>query len=284
MHGVGNTAEAQPAQAPRRVSYHRIVTEPADLDRSSPLPLWAQLLTALRDRIATGEFRDRFPTDQELVDTYGVSRHTVREAVRRIQAEGILDRRRGRGTFVRHEFEQPLGSIYSLFRSVEAAGVEQTSVVLAQDQRRDAEVAANLAVDAATDFFHLERLRLAGDLVLAIDRAWVPMRVAHPLLSADFTKTALYDELRSRCGVVPDSGNEHIRPVIPTDEERAELALSKHDAAFLIERHTRSNGDPLEWRETLVRGDRYQFVVEWAPTRGDSSPQIEAELTDRPQP
>ncbi len=253
------------------------MTSTHKLDRESPLPLWAQLLTDLRERIANGEFKDRFPTDQELVDEYDISRHTVREAVRRIQAEGILDRRRGRGTFVRDQFEQPLGSIYSLFRSVEETGVEQTSVVLAQDTRLDPDVAAKLGLDQRQEFFFLERLRLAGESVLALDRVWVPIEIGAPLLEADFTKTALYNELRDRCQVGPDSGRERIRPVVPTDEERAELGLSSEDAAFMIERETQAGGRPLEWRETLVRGDRYHFVVDWRPGRHDGLPQLEAD-------
>ena len=234
------------------------------LDRESPLPLWAQVLTHVRARIAAGEFRDRFPTDQELVDDYGVSRHTIREAVRRIQADGILDRRRGRGSFVKVGFEQPLGNIYSLFRSIEAGGVVQTSVVLTQDARQDPEVAERLDLPDDTEFFYLERLRLAADEALAIDRVWVPLNIAKPLVEADFTETALYNELRDRCGVSPESGSETIRAVIPTEAEREELGLEVGVAAFLIERRTLADGAPLEWRQTLVRGDHYRFVTNWA--------------------
>ena len=48
------------------------------------MPLWAQLEGALKHRLDAGEFDERFPTDIELVDEYGVSRHTVREAIRHL--------------------------------------------------------------------------------------------------------------------------------------------------------------------------------------------------------
>ncbi|HTQ92614.1 MAG TPA: GntR family transcriptional regulator, partial [Streptosporangiaceae bacterium] len=64
------------------------------VDRDSALPLWAQVLGDLRRRLARGEFRLRFPGDNELTEHYGVSRHTVREAVRRLQDEGVLVRGR----------------------------------------------------------------------------------------------------------------------------------------------------------------------------------------------
>ena len=93
-------------------------------------------------------------------------------------------------------------------------------------------------------------------------------------MDADFTKTALYNELRDRCGVFPEAGSERIWPVIPTDEEREELGISESDAAFMIERNTEVDGRPLEWRETLVRGDTYRFVVEWSPGRNDNTAQL----------
>ena len=60
------------------------------IDRSSPMPLWAQLLDALRERLDRGEYSEAFPTDIELTAEYGLSRHTVREAVRRLQDEGLV--------------------------------------------------------------------------------------------------------------------------------------------------------------------------------------------------
>lgn len=234
------------------------------LDRSSAMPLWAQLLRDLRARLADGEFSTRFPTDQELVEEYGVSRHTVREAVRRIQAEGILDRRRGRGTYVRTpNFEQPLGTLYSLFRSIEAAGMEQTSVVLCCESRAEPEIAEHLDVPADAELFYLERLRLAGEEPLAVDRAWLPLPLARPLLAADFARTALYDELATLCGVAPETGSEVIRPIIPEPGDREQLGLDAGQAAFLILRKTSARGKALEWRESVVRGDVYSFRVDW---------------------
>jgi GntR family transcriptional regulator len=250
------------------------------LDRSHALPLWAQLLGELRARLAAGEFNERFPTDQELVDEYGVSRHTVREAVRRIQAEGILDRRRGRGTYVKTpSFEQPLGTLYSLYQSLETAGIEQTSVVLARDVRTDAGAAAQLDLEVDTELFYLERLRLADGEPIALDRAWIPREVAGPLLEADFAHTALYDELSTRAGVHPETGTEQIRPVLPDEEERSQLGMDPDEAAFLILRKTFAGGNPLEWRESIVRGDRYSFRVEWGGSDGATPGLVPVEET-----
>ena len=235
------------------------------LDRSSPMPLWAQLETELRRRLEAGAFDDAFPTDLELTEAYQVSRHTVREAVRHLNKAGILRRERGRGTVVdRAEFEQSLGTLYSLYQSVEAAGILQTSEVLNIEVVTDSVAAAHLGVADETPLVFLARLRFAGGDPLAIDRAWLPKSIAEPILDVDWSHTALYDEL-TRCGApVPNQGWERLTPVVPTAADRQKLGLKSGTAAFFLERHGTRDGTPIEWRTTIVRGDRYRFVAEWS--------------------
>jgi GntR family transcriptional regulator len=250
------------------------------LDRAAPLPLWAQLAGELRRRLAAGHFQERFPTDRELTETYGVSRQTAREAVRRLGEQGLLERRRGQGTFVRpggagppasQRFEQPLGALYSLFRAIEAQGVEQRSVVRTLDVRSDSEVAERLHLPAATDLVYLERLRLAGNEPLALDRAWLPAAMAKPLLRADFTRTALYDELVRHCGIQLTGGEERLYPVVPDQRQRKVLRMRAGEAAFNVERLAWAGERLVEFRCSLVRGGRYQFVVEWSSGSGYST-------------
>ena len=231
------------------------------LDRHSPLPLWAQLEAALKQRLDAREFDERFPTDNELVEEYGVSRHTVREAIRHLNRSGILRRERGRGTVVnRSEFEQPLGTLYSLFRSVESSGALQRSMVIDLREEVDPAVAQRLELAADTPLLYLARLRYADDEPLAIDRAWLPMDVAAPLMSSDFEHTALYDELEAKCGIRPDAGWERIIPLLPPPEERSMLEMRRGEAALHLERLGTSRGRPIEWRTTTIRGDRYRYV------------------------
>jgi GntR family transcriptional regulator len=241
------------------------------VDRSSALPLWAQVLGDLRRRLAQGEFRTRFPGDEELRDSYGVSRHTVREAVRRLQAEGVVERGRGRGTFVTERvIEQPLGALYSLFRSVEEQGFVQRSIVRRLEIRRDEEAAKILGCAPEEPLVYLERLRLADDQPIVLDCSWLPAALARPLLEVDFTRTALYLELHARCGIRPDTGWERINPVLPGPEQRDLLGLPVRTPALAIERLASSQTTPVEWRHGLVRADRFSYVARWSAKDRDA--------------
>ena len=235
------------------------------LDRDSPMPLWAQLEAELQRRLEADEFAESFPTDLELTEAYEVSRHTVREAVRHLNKTGVLKRERGRGTVVnRSEFEQSLGTLYSLFQSVESTGVEQTSQILRLEVVVDTVAAAHLEMDEQAKLVLVERLRLAGGSPLAIDRAWLPHDIAAPLLEVDWTHTALYAELAHADAPVPNQGWERLTPIVPTPADRSRLGLRKTDAAFFLERLGCRDGRPIEWRTTIIRGDRYRFVSDWS--------------------
>ena len=242
----------------------------ARLDRRSPLPLWAQLRDDLRRRLEEGAFDEEFPGELALVEAYRVSRHTVRSALRELRAEGIVDAERGRRPrHAAHDLiTQPLGTLYSLFALVEVAGLAQTSIVRVRDVRADGVVADRLLLEASTPLFHLERLRLAGGEPLALDSVWLPADLAAPLLEADFTHTALYDELATRAGVRLAGGCEHIRAVVPSRAEQRLLELPRSVGVLAIDRLGYMGDRPVEWRRTLIRGDRFSLTADFSHRTG----------------
>jgi GntR family transcriptional regulator len=228
------------------------------------MPLWAQLQQELTRRLATGAFDQAFPTETELTQTYAVSRHTVREALRRLRETGVLDSARGRGTYVHREIEQPLGSLYSLFRSVTEHGMRPSSRVLALRRQRDPEAAAALGIASDAELVYLERVRLTDDEPLAHDRAWLPASLAEPLLAADFDHSGLYDELATRCGIRPTGGRERITAVTPPERTRELLRLPDRQPCLRVERTGMADDRVIEHRITLVRGDRYTVIADWS--------------------
>lgn len=245
------------------------------LDRSSPLPLWAQIVEDLRRRLLAGEFEQHFPTDEELTRHYDVSRQTGREAVRHLIHEGLVVRQRGRGSSVtKPVLEQPLHSLYSLATTVRASGIDEHSEVLAALRRRATpEVATALKLRTDDDVLYLERLRYAGGEPIAWDRSWLPAQRSAALLDADLTSGGLYELLATHCAVHITGGWERIQPVVPEASERKLLGLGPKVAAFSTERLVLAGETCVEWRRSLIRGDRYALVAQWpagAPARADT--------------
>lgn len=241
-----------------------------ELTRDSGTPLWQQLLADLRRRLDDGDFATALPGEFALAAEYSVSRHTVREALRRMREDGAVVA--GRGRVARPAgpvpIEQPLDEPYSLYVAVEAAGRTQRSVVRTFEVRADGVIAARLGLEESTPLVHLERLRLADAEPLAVDRVWLPEDLAAPLLDIDFSHTGLYPEYRRRCGIRVDGGDENIRAVLPGRGERELLGIDEGVAALSIERLGLSGGRPVEWRHTLVRGDRFSVTAHFSARTG----------------
>ena len=237
------------------------------LDRASGVPLWRQLHEDLLRRLGAGDFAAGFPGELDLQRDYAVSRHTVREALRRIREAGLVESGRGRSPKVRTTaIEQPLGGLYSLYRQVEELGLEQRSEVLALELAHDAGAAEHLGLEPDADLVHLERVRLADEEPLAHDEVWLPAPLASGLLEVDFTHAALYDELARVAGTRPSGGWERITAVTAGTEGARHLGIDPGAACFSIERVGQvERGTPVEYRRSLVRGDRYALLTSWTP-------------------
>ncbi|ANY06544.1 GntR family transcriptional regulator [Pseudonocardia sp. HH130630-07] len=243
---------------------------PAELHRRPGRLLWEQLLDDLRRRLDADAFTGGFPGEHALVEEYGVSRHTVRQAVKVLREEGRVVGTRGRPSRQAEpvEIAQKLGALYSLHESVRALGLDQRSVVRALDVRADGVIAARLGREESTPLVYLERLRLADGEPLALDRVWLPYELASPLLEIDFSTGGLYRCYAERCGVVLTGGEETVAPILPTPAEHRLLGGSPSAAAFSIRRLGTAKGRPVEWRHTLVRGDRFVLRADFAAREG----------------
>lgn len=235
------------------------------VDRDSPLPLWAQIEADLRVRLAANEFEAGVPPEGELATAYAVSRHTVREALRRLTASGLIHRQRGRGTAVApaESLEQRVGTFYSLAQTIEARGLSEHSVVTVRERATSAEAARQLSLRPGTPLVHIARVRHAGDEALALDDSWLPYSSARILLDREFEHGSLYQFLAENAGVRLSGGRERITAVTADAGTAAALDLPPDVALFRVDRLTYAGDQPIEWRVSLVRGDRFVFASDW---------------------
>ncbi|MGP5396506.1 GntR family transcriptional regulator [Arthrobacter rhombi] len=241
-------------------------------DRSGrKVPLWQSVQDQLQERIGRGEFADGFPGEMALADEYEVSRSTIRSALAPLRRAGLLSAQRGRQSSVVNVVdEQRFGPVYSLFAAVENAGMTQRSVVEIAELRRSATAAAHLGMDADADLVFISRTRYADRDVIAVDDTWLPADVAAPVLDADLSHTALYEVLRRECSITLSAGHETLHALAADAQQSRRLACPAGTAVFFIERLGLSGEQAVEWRETLIRGDRFTVTTSYpaAPATG----------------
>jgi GntR family transcriptional regulator len=144
----------------------------APLDRTSPLPLYAQIKQRLIGIILRWEQPDkRFFSDEQLCASFCVSRDTVRQALSELVREGLLTRSRGLGTFVSvRKLEEHFEPGMDFMRQWEANGTPiQSTLLLFERRPADEQVAASLQIDVGMQVLTIKRTRAAARVPVAID-------------------------------------------------------------------------------------------------------------------
>ena len=231
------------------------------------LPLYRRIESDLRDRIRAGELAPgaQVETELELMERYGVSRATVRQALGGLIALGTLEVRRGLGTYVAApRFEHTIGGFYSFSREIERHGLQPgTTVLELRTEPAPDDVAEALDVAPGTAMVSLRRLRLAGQDPLVVETSYLPARRFPGLETVDFSTVRLYDTLMHRYGCRPTRARETFEPVLLTADEAALLDQRRGEPALRVERTAFDQDDlPIEFCRSTVRGDRYRYSVE----------------------
>lgn len=147
------------------------------LDRSSPLPLYAQIKQRLIGLIVHWDQPDRrFYSDEQLCASFCVSRDTVRQALAELVQEGLLTRSRGLGTFVSvRKLEERFEPGMDFMRQWASNGTPIQSTLLVFERRAaDNQVAAALGLHAGALVLFIKRTRTAARVPVAIDHRYLP--------------------------------------------------------------------------------------------------------------
>ena len=234
---------------------------------STAMPLYHQIKEDLLESIKGGRLTpgDRVESEPELMDRYGVSRATVRQALGQLVAEGYLVIRRGLGTYVAEpKIRQGLLGMYSFSREIERLGMRPGTHVQALGvEPAGPSVAAALGIPQGDPVVALRRLRSADDESMMLETSWLPVRRFPGLVDRDLEHARLYDVLADEYGVRPSRAREEFEPVLLSSDDARLLGKHTGDPALLLERVAfDAEGRPIEFCRSIVRGDRCRYFVE----------------------
>lgn len=221
-------------------------------------PLYARIEQALRARIAEQGPGTLLPSEPALAAEFGVARMTARAAVNRLEADGLVERIPGRGTFVRHRPRpRPAGTLMSFHDQVRGWGQEPSSRVLEAGLRPA--TGEERAVLGAERVVAISRVRMADGVPLAVEHACFGPALAD-LLDVDLEGDSLHQALRRR-GLQPTLGSSTITAAAAGDDA-GWLAVSEHEpllveTRLIVDQHAA----PLEYTVSRYIGTRYALQV-----------------------
>lgn len=225
-------------------------------------PLHRQLSSELRAQILGRALAPgaHVPTEAELQERYGVSRSVVRQALAALEQEGLVERRRGRGTTVRErgEVHRLVQRVPGLSTQVEDGGVHVSTQVLELGSEPASEATAVLGSGRV---LRMRRLRSAGGEPLAVIETWLPEEFGD-LTAEELTDASLHATVRRRFGTQIVAGKRQVRAV-GADTETAEVLQVPVGAPVLLLEGTSTDeaARPVEVFRTWHRADRVVFDI-----------------------
>jgi GntR family transcriptional regulator len=229
----------------------------------APEPLHEEVYRRLARDIASGRLFPgaRLPAERAIGAALGVSRATVRRALERLAADGLVEASNGRRRVAGStRLAEPPNVLMSFTELGAARGLAATSLVLGATIRAASlEEADRFGIAPGADLYELERVRKLDGISVALDRARVPLALAPALPETDFSTASLYDGLERAGWVV-------VLADYTTEARTADPHQAKHlgmaPGSPLLVAQTAgysADGRLVELTETAYRGDRYRF-------------------------
>ncbi|WP_336669910.1 GntR family transcriptional regulator [Tsukamurella sp. USMM236] len=227
-----------------------------------PIPKHEQLRALLEQRCTDGlEPGSALPSERQLCEEYGVSRITVREALRQLVAEGTLVRIRGKGTFVADRPARSRLHLASFHEDMRRLGRNPSTVVLQTELRvPPPSTTSALQIRAADKAYHVKRLRLADGVPISVDDAWYPQAIAPGLDAHDLTQS-IYTLLRTEYGQAIDRAEQSIGAISSDGELARVLGIAPGTPILAFDRVAFAAGTRVEHSYSWYRSDRYQVQM-----------------------
>lgn len=231
------------------------------------LPLYVQIAEGLIDRIESGELApgDRLPPERILSSSLGVTRVTLRQALQLVEAEGLLERRQGAGTFIAApKIERTTTRLTPFTLGMKRSGLIPGARVV-QFERKPAKIstARRLKLPLSSELYYCHRLRLINQEPIMVEKFYLPASSFPDLDAAVLEDASVFEILEQGYGVRIIRAEQSLEAVSASDYE-AELLGITAGAPLLLERRVSydTGGRPVEYAKDLYRGDRFKFLLD----------------------
>lgn len=251
----------------------------------SHIPYYIQLMDILREKVHQKIWvaGDQIPGEQDLCEIYGISRTVVRQALRELELEGVVNRRKGKGTFISQPkiSEGLVQKLTGFYQDMVERGLRPGTRVLHQNVNPASEnVARFLNIEPGEKVIDIQRLRFINEEPIQLVTTYLPYEICPALASVDLADRSLYKFLESECGVFIAKGRRFIEAVLANEAEATLLGIDRGTPLLMLDSISYvESGQPVEYYHALHRGDRSRFEVELLISREADIKSVELEST-----
>ena len=230
------------------------------------VPLYIQIAEGLLDRIRSGRLvpGERLQPERELSEALGVNRRTVREALRMLEAEGLIERKQGIGTFVAQpKIEREAGHLFSFTKGMRGKGLQPGArLIMLEERIPEMTIAQTFQILPTEAVYYGIRLRLLNKEETMLEKFFLPTALFPKLANHNLNTRSLYEIFETEYGIIPTEAVQSIEAVKATEFEAELLGIPAGDPVILERRSTfDQHGRCIESAKDVYRGDRFKFTA-----------------------
>lgn len=237
--------------------------------RTGGVPMYAQVSDILAADIESGARSDegpQLPSESTLAKEFKVSRVTVRQALKRLEARGLIYSEQGRGYFKTAARMGGVSGFHSFTHEVRKTGDTPGTIVL------ERQIVASLPQDmqnhlkiqhpANVSLVYLKRVRTINEVPIAIEDVYLPVDMYSGIEGLNVGEGSLYSQIEERWGVVPAWTDALFEPVAATEEEARVLKVAPGSPLLAVWRVTLTESDDVaEYVKSTYRGGDFKLHV-----------------------
>ncbi|HDS4670666.1 TPA: GntR family transcriptional regulator [Enterobacter roggenkampii] len=228
-------------------------------------PMYRQIADALREKISAGELKpgDALPTESSLQEAFNVSRVTVRQALKLLTEEQIVESIQGSGTYVKEErVNYDIYQLTGFYKKLADRNVDTHSEVsIFEVLKADAKLAEKLNLSHDDKVWHVKRVRFIKQKPVNLEETWMPLAL-FPDLTWEVMENSKYHYVEQIKKLVIDRSEQELVPIMPSKEAIA--ALSLDPAKPILEKVSRGflkDGRVFEYSRNVFNTDDYKFTL-----------------------
>ncbi len=236
------------------------------INKNVPMPLYYQVSEAIRQRIAQDIYQpgQPIPTEIQLQEEFNVSRETIRKAVSNLVTEGLIDKVRGKGTFVAQpKIVHRIGSIYGSTEEIVARGrIPGTTFLEKSEFSPPDNMRQEMGLKASQLVAKVKRLRCADNKPVAILTSYLPLDLVPNITRTEFIDGSLYKTLEGVYHLILSEADEVIEAGSVGEQEAGLLKIKKNSPILVVKRLTfLDNLRVIEKLMAFYRSDVFKYQV-----------------------
>lgn len=232
-------------------------------DHQSPQPLYVQIRQALKQRILDGHYKpyERLPSEQELMQAYGVSRITVRQALKDLHNEGLVFSAQGKGTFVsRARAVQDVQHLEGFEEAMTRKGYATSARVVGLHRiAANADVREALRLPPGAQVIELRRVRYLNREPVSVDLSYFAESIGSRLIGRDLSGD-VFPLLENQLGIPLGHADLLLEARACGPREAELLRIEPGQPVLQVRRLTHDQaGNPIDFEYLTIRSDAYQY-------------------------